>query len=369
MNNLIYHSVNAEPQKESYSEFEVVDFFIKSDRKLVKNSVRIEGELRMNSTGDTRMVFADNVGFNQRIGAHGLLKSVVVSLDGQVVENLQEGYSKYVNLTEVSSRTRDGVYNSDQLCELKCPMIHTTYALAGGVKQDAGNTNFQDVDFSFKPSCCLNKMSDHLPLSRVGMVKLSVTLNRNAQFMMGDGMVAAANYSVSNLRLTYRTVDPDMMDSNPVQMNTVSVIKQTLNNPFANIDARVNSEVSSVIVAFIRQSDENNLTRDANALSQPEGIEEIQFLINDSTNGYLQYVIDNPSDMVVRGLEALNNNGPSANQANYEMIKASDGFLAGLKFPQVMNFSNNKLSVQIKSQVSNLIPYNVYLYFHNVIEV
>ena len=27
--NLVYHSVNAEPQKADYGEFEVVDFFIK----------------------------------------------------------------------------------------------------------------------------------------------------------------------------------------------------------------------------------------------------------------------------------------------------------------------------------------------------
>jgi hypothetical protein len=363
--NVVYHSVNAEPQKSSYSEFEVVDFFIKSDRNLVKNSLRLEGEIQMNSAGSTRLVFADNVGFNPRLGMHGLLKNVVVSIGGQVVENLQEGYAKYINLVESSGRTLDGVYNSDKLCELQCPNIHAAYALASGVKQDAGNSNFQDPDFSFKPNCCLNKMSDNLPLSRVGMVKVSVTLARNASFMMGDGVDADCNYSLKNLRLTYRTTEA--ADVPQVEMKTVSVIKQTLNNPFSNIDARVNSDVESVVVSFIRQSEENDLKKDSNRLAQPEGIEEVQFLINDSTNGYLQYVIDNPSDMVSRGLEAMRDGGST--NANYENIKASDGFLTGLKFPRVMNFSNNKLSMQVKSQVSNLIPYNVYMYFHNVVVV
>lgn len=366
MNNVTYHSTAAEPQKESYTEFEVVDFFIKSDQNLVRNSLRLEGELNMNSTGATRVVFGDNVGFNPRLGMHTLLKNIVVSLEGQVVENLQEGYSKYVNLTESATRSTDDVYNSDQLCELKSPSVHAAYSLAAGVKPDAsGTANTQDVDFSFKPSCCLNKMDNNLPLGRVGMVKVSMTLNRNAQVLMGDGVVAACNYAVKNLRLTYRTTDAADVPS--VNMRTVSVIKQTLNNPFSNIDARVNTDVESVAVAFIRQTEENDLVKDSHRLAQPEGIEEVQFLINDSTNGYLQYVIDNPSDMVARGLEALQSAG--VHNATYNNIKSSKAFFTGLKFPRVMNFSNNKLSLQIKSQVSNLIPYNVYLYFNNVISV
>ena len=42
--NVLYHSINPEANKSSYGEFEVVDFFIKSDRNLVKNSIRLEGE-------------------------------------------------------------------------------------------------------------------------------------------------------------------------------------------------------------------------------------------------------------------------------------------------------------------------------------
>ena len=178
-------------------------------------------------------------------------------------------------------------------------------------------------------------------------------------------MVAACNYNLSDLKLTYRTVEPVPVDQ--VNMRTVSVIKGTLQNPFANVDARVNSMVESVAVSFVRQADENSLVFDPNTLAQPEGISELQFLINDSTNGYLQYVINTPSDMVVRGLEALNNGGHQ--QTNYENIRASNGFISGLKFPKVMNFSNNKLSLQVKSNASNVIPYNIYMYFHNVVSV
>jgi len=363
--NLVYHSVNAEPQKADYGEFEVVDFFIKSDRNLVRNSVRIEGELKVNSAADTRALFADNVGYPERLGIHAAIKSISVSLDGQVIENLQEGYNRYVNMVESATSARDDVYDSLKLCELKAPSVNATYALASGVKPDAADDNQVNVDFSMKPSCCLNKMDGDLPLSRVGLVKISVTLNRNASFLCGAGMTTDFNYKLVNLKLTYRTTPPA---ANPqVNMRAVSVIKGTLQNPFANVDARVNAMIDSVAISFVRQTEENLLKRDPTVLSQPEGISELQFLVNDSTNGYLQYVIDSPAEMVTKGLEALSSAGHT--QSNFENIRASNGFLTGLKFPQTMNFMNNKLSVQVKSNASNVIPYNMYMYFHNLISV
>jgi len=362
--NVIYHSVNAEPQKASYTEFEVVDFFIKSDRNLVRNSVRIEGELTVNSAAATRLLFADNVGYNPRLGIHAAIKSINVSFDGQVVENLQQGYGRYINMVESATGGKDDTYDSLKLCELKVPSEDAAFALSSGVKPD-GAANFSNADFSFKPSCCLNKMDNDLPLARVGLVKISVVLARTASFLVGNGVVATTNYNLSDVKLTYRTVEPVPVPQ--VNMRTVSVIKGTLQNPFANVDARVNSMVESVAVSFVRQADENSLTFDPNTLAQPEGISELQFLINDSTNGYLQYVIDSPSDMVVRGLEALGNAGHQ--QCNYENIRGNNGFISGLKFPQVMNFMNNKLSVQVKSNASNVIPYNIYMYFHNVVSV
>ena len=192
-----------------------------------------------------------------------------------------------------------------------------------------------------------------------------ITLTRNQNFLLGSGVTGNAAFSLRNLKLTYRTVDP--VDVPQVNIRSLHVIKSTLQNPFVNISARVNASVNAVAIGFIRQDDENALQVDSNALMQPEGIDEIQYLINDSTNGYLQYVIDNPSDMVVRGLEALQNQGHT--NANYENIRASSSFLTGVSLPRPMDLSRNKLSVQVKSSVSNAIPYNMYMYFHSQISL
>lgn len=364
--NVLYHSITPEANKSSFKEFEVIDFFIKSDRNLVKNSLRLEGELSVQGVAGTRNVFNNNIFFNHRTGAHGLLKGMSVEINGQVVENISQGYAKYANLVSCSSDNDDDMYNSDRLVELKCPNVDAAKALASGVSDDTSAAQiFEDVDFSFKPLCCLNSMDSDLPMSRAGLIKVSFTLTRNVNFLMGSGNTANALFELSNLRLVYRTVDP--VEIPQVNMRSLHVIKSTLQNPFVNISARVNASVDGMAISFIRQSDENKIKVDSNALMQPEGIDEIQYLVNDSTNGYLQYVIDNPSDMVIRGLEALQNQGHT--NANYENIRASSAFLTGIKLPRPMDLSQNKISVQVKSSVSNAIPYNMYMFFNSMISL
>ena len=279
---------------------------------------------------------------------------------------MSQGYGKYANLVSVASDNTDDMYASHNLCELKGPSFDYAKALAAGAADDTDTAQvFEDVDFSFKPLCCLNSMDSDLPMSRAGLIKVSFTLSRNQNFLLGSGVDGDKQFKLTNLRLTYRTVDP--VDVPQVNMRSLHVIKSTLQNPFVNISARVNASVDSVAISFIRQSDENSLQVDSNTLMQPEGIDELQYLVNDSTNGYLQYVIDNPSDMVSRGLEALQNQGHT--NANYENIRASASFLTGLKLPRPMDLSNNKLSVQVKSSVSNAIPYNMYMFFNSMISL
>ena len=67
---VLYHQVEPQATQDSYTEFDNVDFVINvgEGRRLLKNSVRILGDLKVNSTGTTRST--TNIGFDRVAGAH-----------------------------------------------------------------------------------------------------------------------------------------------------------------------------------------------------------------------------------------------------------------------------------------------------------
>ena len=367
---VIYHSVEPEANRSSYTEFNTVDFVINTDRNLIRNSVRLEGELRVLTNGADRAVFTDRIHLNKRIGAHALIESSRVSVgSGNIIENIKTDYPRFVHMAQSATMSPDDYFAGSQLCELKAPSTDAAVAYACGKAErhaGGGAQTFDDIDFSFKPFICINRMSGDLQMGRVGNeVRLSINLNRKENALSGIGQLATTTYEIRNLRLTYRTSPPAPVPQ--VQMNSVVDIKSVLQSSNANISTRVPAVCSAVSVSFLKQSKENGLNTDNHALERPPQLDEVQFLFNDATNRLVQYQQTDYGEYLNGYLESLRTNG--IHSANPNLVKANSVFGIGLNFSGQVDLSNQKISVQVKSAVSNTNQYVMYLYFHSLISV
>tara|TARA_R110002153_G_scaffold23708_1_gene76365 strand:- start:1366 stop:2490 length:1125 start_codon:yes stop_codon:yes gene_type:complete len=374
MSNLQYHSVEPESNRTQFKAFDTVDMIINNPRNLVKNSIRIEGVLSVFSTGSTSAVYSSNIGFNSRMGAHALLESVTTEVSGKIIENIAQDYGRFVNMTECATKSKDDYFSSAALCELKAPSFEATKAFAAGKCDETFQSNgtasttqtLEAIDFSFKPVICLNRMSSDLEMSRVGgQVKVSFNLARNANFLVGEGDNGSANYQITELRLTYQSVDPSPIPS--VMMRSVVSMKSLMNSSFANISSKVPAVCDGVSISFLTAARENQKQVDCNALESPPNVQEVQYLFNDSTNQYVQYAVDDYGEMQMDFLESLRSAGYS--NVCPDSLKGSSAMGLGLHFGQQVDLSRDKFSVQVKSDVSASNSFLMYLYFHSLIEL
>ena len=189
---VLYHQAEPQAKQDTYTQFDNVDFVINvgEGRALLKNSVRILGDLLVTSDGTAR-VAAAGIGFNRNAGAHSFIQSVQVSAQNAgLIENLQS-YPRLVNMVSTASNDRMDLINSDRMCELRGHIDeatelwsrgHTTYVEAGGT------ATTQDFDFSLKPLCCLNSMSGgDLAASKSGSITLTLDLAKNIDALKGRG--------------------------------------------------------------------------------------------------------------------------------------------------------------------------------------
>lgn len=368
MTSLQYHSVDPSANRAVFKEFNTVDFEINSDRNLVAGSVRIEGELRCTSDGSTRHTAANRAYINRRVGMHNMISSIQTQINGSVVENIGQDYSRIVHMVQSATKGDNDYYDSSQLCELKAPSTNISYQYTAGAQVPAsgGDGVNIDLDFSFKPYICLNRASDNLQLSRVGnSVKISLNLERNLNFLSGVGQLTTSTYEIRNLRMTFQTVDPSPVPS--VVMNSVVPIKHVLNSSFSNVSSKVPAVCHAVSGSFLKFSKENQIKTDNLALESPPNLQEVQIMFNDSTNQLTQYVLDDYGQFLHGYLESLKNSGNS--EASPNNVKGNSVFGIGLNFNDEVDLSNEKVSVQVKSDVSTGNEYLLYLYFHSRISV
>ena len=103
----VKHSIAPINNRSSYPEFSVVDFNVSAEgRKMVMNSFRLVGKLNVYSTGTTRVVNTDDINYDGRVGAGGVIESIQTEIAnlGGVVESFN-GYGRYVGMSHDATRT------------------------------------------------------------------------------------------------------------------------------------------------------------------------------------------------------------------------------------------------------------------------
>ncbi len=365
-----FHSADPINNKAQYSELDNVSFNINNGgRKLLLGSLRLEGDLRINNNGNFRSDIDNNnnqEGFNPRVGAHGLCDSFTVEAGNMgILQNISSDYGRYVNLVSNSTETEDQMNNAKNVCELKSTSMRISNIISAGSKLD--NANKEDIDFSFLPMICLNRnvAGATLAFRKSGFIKISLNLARNYEFL--NSLATTANYEITNLRLTYRTVEDDGMDEN-IMLKSFSSVKSTIQSNFANISSNVPAVCDGVTVCFMRTNRENNQNYDNYNLERLQGFQSIQYLYNSSNSQFVSYIIDTREEMNEKGIQSLADTG--YNCLNGKNVRGNSCEVAGLSFDAPVDLSQQRFNIQIKADgVSQVNGYNVYQFFHNSIQL
>ena len=361
---VVFHSVEPESNKATFSQMDTVDFVIAGDRNVIRNSIRLEGKLAVFQTGTTRAVKTDGISLDRRVGTHGLLDSVSCSIDGSVIENIGAEYPRYVAMLQSARKNRDDYYSAKELCELKSPDDRTAILYSCGASNNSSTEVLTDIDFSFKPHICLNTSSSDIPMSK-GVIKISLNLARNVNALSGQKQIAGSSFQISEFRLTYRSSPPNPVEQ--IVMKSVSMIKKELNSSFANVSTRVPAIVDAVSCSFLRTERENSIVNNTLNLETLPNLQEVQFLFNNATNQYQQYLQTDTHEFLHGYLESLKSSGHS--DLSTENVKGSNGSGLGMSFGERLDLSNNKISVQVRSGISSATRFNMYMYFHSTISL
>lgn len=371
MSSIVYHRSEVENSKDFYTEYDDLVFFMNAEgRALMKNSVRLECEVRVlkdDAGTDVRIIPADEIFMDNSVGMHSVIDNVNCEFQNVgSVEQINQ-YSRMVKMTEVATRDRNDYHSGLDICELKSPLEETTQALLCGSKSSATSAtdalDFIDNDTSFKPKMCLNKMSGDLSFDKTGYIKVSIKLEKVANVLYGKDVANTNKYQLRNVRLAYKSVPNN---SNQVQMRTILNLKSTISSTLSNTQARVPSVCDGVSCCFMEASKENVLKECSTSMDVLSGVSSVQFLFNDSTSKYVSWVLDSRAEVLSNFVKSLRDSGH--NQVNSNNDENNYGI--GLAFPPT-DLSNQKFNIQINTDHANIStnPYIIYMYFHSFVSL
>jgi len=386
MQSLQYSQVQPDNNRQSYKELDVVNFTLNnSGRSLVLGSVKLEGTLKVNTTGQARAVTPNDIRFNANAGVGSFIDGVMVqSAQNGTLENIQFDYPRYLNMVAVASRSATDAFSAGDICELKAPRDTLTSEYAYGVLSKTSTVKTTSIDFSHKLQVCLNRQvqGDNLPFSRSGFMKVSVSLARNASALYGtyrntatDNMTSV-NYEFEDLVITYQTI-PDTGQNEPLVMRSLIPIKSTLESDFSNVASSVPAKCDSVSISYQFQERENTNVNangeaqvwDNNALNKIPNWESLQFIFNNSNSEYVSYIIDNEQEALKRAIESMKETGH--NQVSLDNLDSNQYLIHGLSFGEMIDLSNQRFNIQLNAPLG--IGANnkmvIYAYFHSMVSL
>ena len=365
--NITYHSVIPENNKNAYSEFDVVDFRAELKGVMMNlNSVRISGVFDIrDETG--AQISAKRCQLDKNTGCHSFFQQIQTFVGGQSIDNIME-YPRLVKQLTSASENQADMFQSHNLCELKAPCdIVAQQMLSGETIPTQGATAIRkNMDFSCKPMISLNQVySDRrqLSASKASDVRVVVTLARDASVMYGLDVVANYTYSLSDLRLEY-TSYPDDGNTEPIVFKRRQGLKQSFASTSAQLNFQYPMLVSSVYGSFLSQADENQPSKNNVALQKPPGVRTMSFFFNNATNEYVTYQLRSQVEIVERYIDAIGNSGH--NSASLMNLANNNGYGIGLNLQEMVDLSKTKFSVVIESQLPSSEPMLLVLFAEGV---
>ena len=368
MSKFNYNESEPTNPKTQYSEHDILDFMIQdtADMDLVANSVTISASLQVQEPSGTRCL-NKKVYFNNNAGAHVFCESVTVSSNLGQHEHISQ-YPRMVAMFEVASKGDNDTFNSSDACEMISTSIEQSQAYCSGNVTAGGGSSTHiadDCDWVIKPRCILNKMSANLPFSKVGYVKLSITLSNIIDALFTSEATPTLNYILTDVKCHYKTA-PTQNQS--VMMRSVVPIRTSINSSNANISAKVPAICDSVSCIFMKQADDSSVTTNQQKLDKLLKLDSVNFLFNDNLNKHITFELTDRGTIIQNFIESMGDTGHNRVNSNYWK---SNHMGVGLNWGQMVDLTNQKFNVSLKTDagVSNANPYFVDMFFHSIVAI
>ena len=352
----------------SYAPLDLLDFQLNfNGRKMLSSSVRFQGQLRV--IGD----IGGGMSFDCMTGAHALVDTITTNvLNVGQIESIQS-YPRMHAMVMNATQSRNDTMNSYNSCELKAPGDLYTGMMLKGFKTKVGNSDYSTpADFSIKPTFCLNRFvavdstDNSVAFSKTGTVRVSIQLSRVTDFLFGNEVTNISNYEVLNPRITFQSI-PDDGKQAKLQFRTETSLKTSLNSSDAVISTRVPAIADGVSMSFMPTSHESQGQYNNVAQEALPALTELVFLWNNASNVMVTYQIRDLVEVADKYVESLKSSGH--NTAHLQQVKSNKSFGIGLPFGSFINLANQSLNIQMACGVSNTNPFNVYMYFHGLLEL
>lgn len=366
---LQYHSIQPESYRDVYNPSDDLDYEITGPgRDLLVGSVRWEADVRIKQNG-ANLAFGDDVKWDNMTGAHCFLESVRIETraDGNIENNDQ--YAGSVALFSKAQNTPDDMFNSNHVCELRSADPVIVQAQARGVKplHESVRADLNlDNDFSIRLLCGLNRADKNINIDKHGgSIRLTLRLANVADALFGSTVDANTTYEIKNARLSYNTI-PSAKDTSPVTMRTIVTLNQSINSSYTNIASRIPAIADAVSCVFLETSHDGAAFWNNQALEELPNLTELQFLYNNSQNEHIAYVINERTEFIKRFIDSVRSAGP--NNASPQILAGNDSFGVGIAFGEQIDLRNQKFNVQFVSGADSTTPYEVYMFFHSIVQ-
>ena len=381
MQDLRYHMSNPSNKKDTYTEFDNIDFTLNATgRKLVGGSVRLLGDVTVYPAGGDPLT--ETVQFDGLTGSHSWFSQIATSCSniGQI-----ESLNFYPHMVASKARAqlaREDVFQSQYTCENRCPDGRVAAALLKGTTFGDGvtynSTLTRPMNFAVKPDFCLNNFvagtDSNLPFAKTGDITVSLIVSQSTSVLYGTAKTGTGaigvdrNITISNLRLSFTTVPDDGKYAQAYQMRVGSSLKQSLQSTYANISTLAALTADRFWMVFVPQNLDTSAEYNGLACYRPPNISRVEYLWSDSFSAEYTYAIVNEEEMLTNFVKAVNR-VVGDNQCGLNILASNDGFGLGLQFGSFVDLRKNKISVNIQSGISSTAPVTAYMFFSGVVSI
>lgn len=354
--------------KSFYEENDIVDFLLTFENsEIVMNSIRVSGQVKVNTTTDFDTAQLDNsqdVKIDSTVGIAGAFQSITCSCDKVGVIENQNEHPRYIKAKTAATVTPEQLLTDiEYTTELRNADDDFSRFLLGGSGEKGGNNR---VPFSFRPDIALNKSSDNIPFSKTGAIKLSLRLATNNQFIYGDD---AANYKFQLYDLRVEYLVKNQSSSGNLTMETIHMIKQTAESNNTSISTRVPASVTSISMVFHPDSELDQAKHNHLELSVPPDVQRVEFSFNDTTTAYHTFALETQEEILYNYQQSWGVKPMTKSNIVLPALHRNESYGIGMPLGSYLDLSMNKIGVNILSNIRSDRKYGIFMYFRGIARI
>jgi len=375
---LKYESIFPLSQQPEYLPNSNVDMLINlQGKKLVPGTVVVEGTLEVYKISDNSHVTAlDRVYYDPLVGAHALIRDITTEFRMLGTTETFQNYPRLVKMKQLALTHDESLGTETSNClaltvhnelQAKGMLEGQNNVDGGGAGSDGGGYS---LPFSLKLLNCLNSASGPMSSSATGDILVRIRLAPANEFLYGEDFQNLWTYTVRDLRLRLLPI-PDDGKKQAIQMEVYHSYRTLLDSNNTNVSTFVPGLAMAVQASFIAQAYENDPNQNFLTCQPPPGqppigasdlgdthsdygIERLYYAINDTDTALAGFTFESREVILLNALRAFGGNvqkfGALLRRMRNPDIKRSDGYLAGMPFGSLLDFSRNKFACQIETQ-------------------